>query len=270
LGIALRGMGAAPSLFSLGGVSFNQATATVSLTTDARLRSSYQVQTPTDGWPATPTTRTAPGAGVFSDDFENGDLSRWTRVIGTLGVQQQEVANGAWAARATSMRAPAYASKTLDGPETDLYYRITFKLVSPPTSSLYLGKVRTKTNDSILGLYISARGKLSYRNDAGQVTRTSNQVVSPRQWHEVQLHVRVNHTEPSAGQVEVWYDGTPVAELSRTEDLGAAPIGRLQLGENSADRTFDIAFDDVAADTLFIESEFAWTMSSEPANSQPD
>ena len=100
----------------------------------------------------------------------------------------------------------------------------------------------------------------------GEVTRTSSQVVSPGQWHEVQVHVRVNHAEPSAGQVQVWYDGTPVAELSRTEDLGTAPIGRLQLGENAAERTFDIAFDDVVADTLFIESEFASRMSSEPAS----
>ena len=170
-------------------------------------------------------------------------------MIGTLGVQQQEVANGTWAARATSIKAPAYASKTLDAAQADLYYRIKFKLISPPTSSLYLGKVRTETNASILGLYISARGKLSYRNDIGQVTRTSSQLVSPGQWHEVQLHVRVNHAEPSAGQVEDWYDGTLVAELSRTEDLGTAPIGRLQLGDNSAERTFDIAFDDVVADT---------------------
>jgi hypothetical protein len=230
-------------------------------------------ETPTVRPPATPTTpatSTAPGTGVFNDDFESGDLSHWTSVIGTLGVQQQEVASGTWAARATSNRAPAYASKTLDAAQVDLYYRIKFKLLSPLLSSLYLGKIRTETNASILGLYISGSGKLSYRNDAGEVTRTSSQVVSPGQWHEVQLHVRVNHAEPSAGQVEVWYDGLPVAELNRTEDLGTAPIGRLQLGENSADRTFDIAFDDILADTLVIESEFASRMSSEPASSQPD
>jgi hypothetical protein len=230
-------------------------------------------KTPTAELPATPTASaasTTPGTGVFSDDFESGDLSRWTSVIGTLGVQQQEVTSGAWAARATSNRAPAYASKTLDAAEVDLYYRIKFKLLSPPLSSLYLGKIRTETNASILGLYIAGSGKLSYRNDAGEVTRTSSQVVSLGQWHEVQLHVRVNHSEPSAGQVEVWYDGLPVAELSRTENLGTAPIGRLQLGENAAQRTFDIAFDDIVADTRFIESESASGMSREPASSQPD
>jgi hypothetical protein len=229
-------------------------------------------KTPTAELPATPTpaASTTPGTVVFSDGFESGDLSRWTSVIGTLGVQQQEVGSGTWAARATSNSAPAYASKDLDASETDLYYRIKFKLLAPPQSSLYLGKVRTNTNDSILGLYIAASGKLSYRNDAGQVTRTSSQRVSPGQWHEVQVHVQVNHAEPGAGQVQVWYDGTPVAELSRTEDLGTAPIGRLQLGENSAERTFDIAFDDVVADTTFIESEFAPRMSSAPASAQPD
>jgi hypothetical protein len=244
--------------------------ATPTLTATPQLTPSETPAAGPPATPATPATVTTPDAVVFGDDFESGDLSHWTRVIGTLGVQQQEVANGTWAARATSIRAPAYASKTLDAAQADLYYRIKFKLISPPTSSLYLGKVRTETNASILGLYISARGKLSYRNDVGQVTRTSSQLVSPGQWHEVQLHVRINHGEPSAGQVEVWYDGTLVPELSRTEDLGAASIGRLQLGENSANRTFDIAFDDVVADTLFIESEPASRISSEPATSLPD
>ena len=70
------------------------------------------------------------------------------------------------------------------------------------------------------------------------------------------------HTDPNngqAGRVEVWYDGCPVADLTdssgTTQDLGKAPIGRLQLGDNTTGKTFDIAFDDVAADTQFIGSQ---------------
>jgi acid phosphatase type 7 len=172
------------------------------------------------------------------------------------------VASGAWAARATSPNASgtptaAYASKTLNAAQTDLYYRIKFKLGNTPTTTLYLGKFRTSTNGSILGVYVSNTGKLSLRNDAGPATRISNQSVSPGMWHEVQVHVRVDVANPAAGQVEVWYDGAPVADLSRAENLGANPVARLQLGENDATRTFDLVFDDVTADTQFITSSSA-------------
>jgi hypothetical protein len=55
------------------------------------------------------------------------------------------VASGPWAARAISPNASgtptaAYASKTLASPETDLYYRMHFKLLNTPMTSIYLRK----------------------------------------------------------------------------------------------------------------------------------
>src|SRR5215212_4837407 len=200
----------------------------------------------------TATSTTVPGAGIFNDDFESGTMGQWTSVSGPIVPQQADVARGAWAARATSTGAAAYASKTLNVAQTDLYYRIKFKLGTSPTDVLYLGKFRTSTNASILGVYVSNTGKLSLRNDAGVTTRISSQSVSSGTWHEVQVHVRVDAANPATGQVEVWYDGAPVADLSRAENLGANPVGRLQLGENDATRTFDLAFDDVVADSSFI------------------
>jgi hypothetical protein len=184
-------------------------------------------------------------------------MAQWTSVSGPFAPRQGDVASGTWAARAASTGAAAYAYKTLNAAQTDLYYRFKFKRSNSPTDTLYLGKFRTSTNASILGLYVSNTGKLSLRNDAGQVTRISNQSVSTGEWHEMQVHVRVDVVNPAAGQVEVWYDRVPVADLSRAENLGANPVGRLQLGENEVTRTFDLVFDDVTADTQFITSSSA-------------
>jgi outer membrane biosynthesis protein TonB len=224
--------------------------------------------TPTPTTTATPTplpTPTpTPRPELFSDGFERGTMAQWTSVTGALAPQQGDIASGTWAARATSPNTSgattaAYASKTLNAAQVDLYYRLKFKLSSTPTTTLYLGKVRTSTNASILGVYVSSSGKLSFRNDAGAVTRISSQSVTPGQWHEVQIHVSINQATPTSGQVEVWYDGAPVAALTRAENLGANPVGRLQLGENDPTRTFDLVFDDVTADTTFITSSSAPT-----------
>ena len=59
----------------------------------------------------------------------------------------------------------------------------------------------------------------------------------------------VDPNNAANGQIEVWLDGQPVNDLTMSRDLGTAPVRRLQLGENATGRTYDIAFDDAAADT---------------------
>jgi hypothetical protein len=43
----------------------------------------------------------------------------------------------------------------------------------------------------------------------------------------------------------VWLDGSPVAQLSNTGDLGATNFGQFLLGQTSTTGTYDVAFDDV-------------------------
>jgi hypothetical protein len=50
----------------------------------------------------------------------------------------------------------------------------------------------------------------------------------------------------------VWLDGVRLADLSRSQALGSAPIGRVQLGNNQTGRTYDVAFDDIVIDTAQI------------------
>ena len=217
----------------------------------------------TDSTPVTVTNANT----SFSDGFESGTMvPPWTSVSGPLVVQQQEVRTGNFAARAASTGVAASASKTLAATQTDLYYRMRFKLLSAPTASPYFGRFRTASNVSILGLFVSSSGKLSYRNDVAGTSLSSTNplaVVTTGAWHEVQVHLTVNG---AAGQVEVWYDGVRLDDMSKTQqNFGTDPIGRLQLGENASGKTFDIAFDDVAADVQKISSDSTQTDTTPPS-----
>ena len=193
-----------------------------------------------------PASATTPG-GLFSDGFETGDLSKWTSVTG-LVAQQQEVFSGSWAARGTSTGAATWAYKTLSSTQTDLYYRIRFKIVSQ-AATVNLMKFRTSTGTSLLGAYVSSTGKLGYRNDVTAVSTTSTTTVTTGAWHSLQVHVVINGT---ASQTETWLDDVRIGALSKTESLGTSPVGRIQLGENSSGRTYDVAFDTVVVDTNLI------------------
>ncbi len=194
------------------------------------------------------TTTPSVSALIFSDNFEGGDLSHWTSVNG-LVVQQQEVFAGAYAARGTSSGAATYVYKQLSTPQSDLYYRIRFKVISQGNNSLRLLRFRTATDSSILGLFLSSSGKLGYTNYVVNINTTSSNVVSKGVWHEAQVRVSING---SASQTEVWLDGAPISTLSKTESLGTTSIGRIQLGDSSTGHSYDVAFDDVAVDSSFI------------------
>jgi Calcineurin-like phosphoesterase/Bacterial Ig domain len=189
-------------------------------------------------------------APVFSDGFESGDFSAWDSATG-LTTEQSDVASGSWAAEANTTGAATYALKTLDTAQSSLYYRMSFKIVTMPVgSTVYLGRFRTApANGALLGFYVSSTGKLGFRNDVTGSSTTSSTAVTPGVWHTVEVHVVIADT---ASQVETWLDGAPVAALTNTQSLGTTPVGRIQLGDNSGARTYDVLFDDVAADTVIL------------------
>jgi hypothetical protein len=202
---------------------------------------------------ATVTTPASTPPALFVDGFESGDFSQWTSNTG-LVVQTQELRTGTYAARETSTSSSTWAYKTLSSTQTDLYYRLWFKVLSQGSNNAYLLKLRTATGTSILGLYRSSSGVIALRNDAGNTTVTSSIAASGGTWHSIELHATINTSNGAAGATEVWLDGNKIAALSITQNLGTAPIGRIQLGDNSGNRTYDIALDDVAVDTAFIGS----------------
>jgi hypothetical protein len=207
-------------------------------------------QTSTATQTATPTFTPAPqGPTLFTDGFESGNLTQWTSGQGLI-VQNQQVANGSFAARGTSVvGAATYVRKLLTTPQTDLYYRILFKVISQGANTVNLMKFRTAADTAILSVSINNLGNLSYRNDLAGTSVNSTVSVSQGAWQTLQVHVRIADT---ASQIEVWYNNALVSSLSRTDALGTNPIGVLQLGENTPALTYDMAFDDVTAALNFI------------------
>jgi hypothetical protein len=238
--------GFAPQLILSLGTSSATATPTPIVTTTA-----------TSPGPSPTPTATSQSSVLFSDGFESGNLSNWTSVSG-LVVQSQEVATGSFAARGTSAAGSAtYARKTLSAAQSDLYYSLRFKIISKGSNTVYLMKFRTAANGSIAGISVSSTGKLSYRNDVIGATTTSATAVTTGAWQTLEAHLRIADT---TSQVEVWYNGVKVNDLSKTDSLGTNPIGIIQLGENTSALTYDIAFDDVSASSGFI------TMAAAPAS----
>jgi parallel beta-helix repeat protein len=202
------------------------------------------------GFSNTATATTPAGsAALFSDGFETGNLSNWTSTTG-LAAQQQEVFQGAWAARGTTTSATTWAYKTLGSAHSELHYRIRFKVVSQGASStVNLLKLRTATGTALFGLFRNSAGNLGYRNEVAAVSTTSTTPVTTGVWHEVQVRVRING---ASGESETWFDGVRIPFLSKVESFGTTPIGRLQIGENSSGKVYDVAFDEVVASTSFI------------------
>jgi hypothetical protein len=200
---------------------------------------------------------TPPQAHIFSDGFESGDLSNWDTVAG-LTVEWANPLDGLYSAESIGDGSTntSYAWKTLPSTQPNLYYKLTFEVVSKDTTnSVYLERFRTATGApsgsaaSILGVYVSNTGKLGIRDDASTpgASYTSTTSVSYGSLHTLQAHVNV-----TTGQVEVWLDDNLVSfsTLPTPVDLGPDSVGIVQLGENSGGRTYDVRYDDVAVDTI--------------------
>jgi Big-like domain-containing protein/calcineurin-like phosphoesterase family protein/fibronectin type III domain protein len=193
---------------------------------------------------------------LFSDGFESGDLLAWSNT--NLVVQQQEVYAGVYAARETKtsgVTTQTFATKSIS-PASDLYYSLRFKIISKGSNSAYLQRFRTSSNGAILGVFVSNTGRLMYRNDTTSSNSATGPTVSNGVWHQVQTHVHIDPNTSANGQLEVWLDGALVGALSTSVSLGTLPIGIVQLGDNSgtSTATYDIALDEVAVNTSFIDT----------------
>jgi len=194
---------------------------------------------------------------LFTDGFENGNLSNWTSQGSGLLVQQHTVREGAFAAEANSTGPASWAYTLLGTPKNDLYAQTWFKIISKGANNVNLLRFRsgtTGTGGAILGVFVSSTGKLGYTNDTpgGTSLTSTTSPISNGVWHSLEVHVHIDTTDNTKGQVDVWLDGAPVSGLSQTLNLGATAVQRLQLGESTAGRVYDVAFDQVAYDTSFI------------------
>ena len=185
---------------------------------------------------------TMPGT-ILSDDFETGNLSKWTASSG-MTAQQQITYAGSWAARATSTGSAAYAYKNFATAVSEFYYDGRFQVVSQGNVNVSLARFRTAANGSLFSIFRNGNNKLSYFNSLTGVSTTGPQV-STGTWHELEVHALING---NSSLVEVWLDGTKV--ITKTaEALGTTGVGRIYIGDPSTGSTFDFVFDNQIVST---------------------
>jgi hypothetical protein len=189
--------------------------------------------------PSTPVDATLPST-VFGDDFELGNLSRWSAVSG-LVVQQQHVNEGAWAARATTNGGPpSFARKTLTN-QSELVVTSDFKVIRRSTEANLL-TLQSGGGGGLARLFLDPSGRVAVRNAVLGRNFTSSAVPTSGAWHEIKIRLRV---AGASSEIEVWLDGVRLTELAKTTSLGTTPIGRVLLGDTISGHNFDVAFDDV-------------------------
>ena len=194
-------------------------------------------------------TPTGTRAFVFSDGFETGNLSKWT-TSGGLTVQSTLKHTGTSGAQGNTTNGATYAKKLLPTTYANGYFRIWFYLASGYTAQVNVLRYRTAADASIGYLYVATTGKLAMKSDISAATTTSATSVTSNAWHALELHLVVNGTSSST---EVWLDNVKINDLSLTgQNWGTTPIGKIQIGEVQAGRTYNVTFDDVAFDTAQI------------------
>ena len=183
---------------------------------------------------------------LFADGFESGSLSQWSTVAG-LQVAATAAHSGSYGALATSTAGTAaYALKQLASTQTSVYYSLWFKVLGQGSNVVDLAKLRTASGAALLTVFVAPTGQVGYQNNVTTLSTYSKTTASPSTWHQLEVHVVINGT---AGQVQTWLDGQPIADLTKTESLGTTPIGAIQLGENITGRTYDTTFDDISVGT---------------------
>jgi len=201
---------------------------------------------------------------LFWDDFETGDLSKWTPGTGAgLTVQQQEVFDGSYSARQTSTGVQTWAYRSLTSGQNNVYSRLRFKIVSLG-SITYLLKFRTNDGTPLLSVYVGSDNKLGYRNETGSGTNIpSTTTVINGIWHDLQAHVKING---ASSQVEIWLDGNSIGDLNNTESLGTTAIRRVQLGDSTPGHTYNVAFDNIMVNKTLIDMTSPTVALSEPSD----
>jgi chitodextrinase len=185
----------------------------------------------------------------FSDAFETADFSRWTGAT-AMSLSSTLVYNGAYAARSTSGGAPSFLTRQTGTPQTTLYFRAFLNVVSQAsTDTVNLMVFRTATGKALISIARAKNGTLALANNVRPKTYKSTTAFTAGRWHELQIRLTITGTGSTA---QAWFDGAPVTALSKTLSLGTTPIGRLQLGDATSGRHWDLGIDKVGAGPAYL------------------
>jgi len=182
---------------------------------------------------------------VFSDGFESGNFSAWTVAKG-LVIESTRVHTGTFAARVNTTRGGGFARKSLTSTYTAGFGRVWFDVTSA-ASQVNVIRLDSSSGAPIASLYLTPSKRLAMK--AGSTTVVSPATVSTGSFHELELGIVINS---ASSTTQVWLDGVLVPSLSRTVNLGTAPIAQLQIGQATSGGTYNVIFDDAAFDTLLL------------------
>jgi hypothetical protein len=159
----------------------------------------------------------------FSDDFETGDLSKWSTQNaggGTIAVDAAAKLNGSYGLDCVDNSASqcmAYVERTIQS-VNEVYYKINVKFASGYFAQLGASEDRiiakVKATNSFIGIFTdNVGGVYTLRLQEGGAPY-GNQNFSPvteGTWYSVQVRAPV----PSAGaSIQWWVNGTPQTSLS--------------------------------------------------------
>jgi hypothetical protein len=175
---------------------------------------------------------------LFADDFESGDLSKWTKVT-NLAVQSNTVHTGAFATG--NPGTIAWAMARLPSAENDVYVRAWLHIDT--RDSVQMLRLRTDSGTNVLAMLVLANEKVRLKGIKTGAMVTTADSLSPG-WHDLIVHTTISGLTSVA---ELSVDGTTVATLAT--DLGASAIGRLEIGNATSGKDYVAFFDDIVVDT---------------------
>ena len=198
--------------------------------------------------PAWVTTPTETDEHLFVDDFETGDLSRWTTSSG-FSVQRDTVYAGRFAGRAASTGPRAHARRDLGAGVFELFGNLRVHVTGIGSQPVTVFRFTADDGTSVVRLLLNNRGRLCIRDDVKPAKTECSTALQTGTWHEIQVRVLIGDPE---GRSEVWLNDVPVLDLWNTMGLGTDPVAQVEIGESAAGSTFDIAFDDVVVSPTYV------------------
>jgi len=186
---------------------------------------------------------------MFGDDFETGGFSSWGSNV-NLVICTSSVGGcphlGTYGARGTAAgTTAAYATRTLSTAVSEVFLRAYIYIRSQGSNNATVLQVVNGSGVPIAHVFMNSAHQVGIRDDYALTTAQSTTAVSPGTWHVLEFHVKINGTVSTTG---VYLDGSAIPALSSTSaNLGTSNVAAVWIGENQANRTYDLLYDDVKA-----------------------
>ncbi len=184
-----------------------------------------------------------PGAPLpFIDHFDGG-LTGWNGVTNARS-EELAFASGAPSIRLEAAAAKAFAYRSLATPASTVCLKSDVAVVNRD-AGLVLLQLLAADGAPIARAFVSATGELQARSDVSNVVISTGAQL-PFGWSTIQLCA----TTGAGGGLSVYLDGALLGQAST--NTGSAKVGRLQIGDATGSKSFDMLVDDLAADTVLV------------------